>query len=56
MKEYKLIKPESMWSFKDEKFIDLFNKNAREGWEVLTIGYSQGGAIIKAVMVRDKNR
>lgn len=56
MKEYKIIKPESMWSFKDEKFIELFNESAHQGWEVLSIGYSQGGAILKAVMVRDKNR
>lgn len=45
-----------MWSYKDDTFVELFNENAREGWEVFSIGYNQSGSIVKAVMVRDKNR
>lgn len=56
MKEYKIVKRESMWSTKDDDFIDLFNQNAREGWEVLSVGFNQSGMMLKAVMVRDKNR
>ncbi|MBL4745239.1 MAG: hypothetical protein JKY08_02605 [Flavobacteriaceae bacterium] len=55
IKEYKIIKPTSRWSIKDEEFIELFNENSKEGWEVLSVGYNVGGNILKAVLVRDKN-
>jgi len=56
MKEYKIIKPSSIWSYKDATFEDLFNKYASQGWEVKSVGYGQTGNISKAVLVRDKNR
>jgi len=56
MKEYKIIKPDSMWAYKDQTFEDLFNKYASQGWRVLSVGFDQSGNIIKAVIERDKNR
>jgi len=56
MKEYKIIKPDSMWAYKDQTFEDLFNKYASQGWRVLSVGFGQSGNIIKAVIERDKNR
>ena len=56
MKEYKIIKPKSIWSYKDETFEDLFNTYASQGWEVKSVGYGETGSILKAVLERDKNR
>jgi len=56
MKEYKIIKPDSMWAYKDQTFEDLFNKYASQGWHVISVGYGQTGNIAKAVLERDKNR
>ena len=56
MKEYKIIKPDSIWSYKDKSFEDLFNKYASQGWSVLSVGFDGGGNIKKAVLERDKNR
>jgi len=56
MKEYKIVKPESVWSYKDATFEDLFNKYASQGWVVISVAFDQGGSIRKAVLERDKNR
>ncbi|MFK5959159.1 MAG: DUF4177 domain-containing protein [Lutibacter sp.] len=56
MKEYKIIKPESMWAYKDATFEDMFNKYASQGWRVINVGFDQSGNIRKAVLERDKNR
>jgi hypothetical protein len=56
MKEYKIIKPESRWAYKDQHFEDLFNKYASQGWRVLNVAFDQGGNVRKAVIERDKNR
>ena len=56
MKEYKIIKPDSMWAYKDKTFEDLFNKYASQGWCVLNVAFDQSGNIRKAVLERDKNR
>ena len=56
MKEYKIIKPDSMWAYKDQVFEDLFNKNASQGWCVINVAFDQSGNIRKAVLERDKNR
>lgn len=55
MREYKIIKPESIWSHKDSTFEDLLNKYAIQGWKVISVGYT-GSNIVKAVLERDKNR
>jgi hypothetical protein len=56
MKEYKIIKPTSMWSYKDSTFEDLFNQHALQGWNVISVGYGSTSNITKAVLERDKNR
>jgi len=56
MKEYKIIKPESVWSYKDTTFEDLLNKYASQGWSAISIGYGASGSLLKAVLERDKNR
>jgi hypothetical protein len=56
MKEYKIIKPESIWTYKDETFEDLLNKYASQGWEVKSVGYGETGNILKVVLERAKNR
>ena len=56
MKEYKIIKPDSIWTYKDKTFEDLFNKYASQGWSVLSVGFDQSGNVKKAVLERDKNR
>ena len=56
MKEYKIIKPESIWSHKDSTYEDLFNKYASQGWSVVSVAYGGTGNILKAVIERDKNR
>ena len=56
MKEYKIIKPDSVWSYKDKDFEDQFNKYASQGWEVKSVGFSQSGSVIKAILEREKNR
>ena len=56
MKEYKIIKPDSMCAYKDQTFEDLFNKYASQGWRVLNVGFDQSGNVKKAVIERDKNR
>lgn len=56
MREYKIIKPESMWSRGDATFEDLFNKYAAQGWKVISVGYGNTGNLLKAVLERDKNR
>jgi len=54
IKEYKIVKPDSMWSYKDDTFEELFNKNALEGWEVHSVSYGESGTILKALLVRNK--
>lgn len=56
MREYKIIKPESIWSYKDSDFEDLFNKYASQGWRVISVGYGGSGNVLKAVLEKDKNR
>lgn len=56
MREYKIIKPESMWIHKDATFEELFNKHASQGWRVISVAYGKAGNIQKAVLERDKNR
>lgn len=56
MKEYKIIKPESMWAYKDITYEDLFNKYASQGWRVISVAYGATGNILKGVIERDKNR
>lgn len=56
MREYKIIKPESMWVSKDKTFEDMFNKYAAQGWQIISVSYGQSGNIQKAVLERDKNR
>ena len=56
MKEYKIVKPESMWAYKDTAFEDLFNKNASQGWRIISVAFGGTGNIQKAVLERDKNR
>jgi len=56
MKEYKIIKPQSMWGDKDSTFEDTFNKYAAQGWHLLTVSFSLEGKIQKAVLERSKNR
>ncbi len=56
MKEYKIVKPNSVWSYKDKYFEDLFNKYASQGWCVISVAYGSSGHILKAVLERDKNR
>ena len=34
MKEYKIVKPESMWAYKDATFEQIFNQHASQGWRV----------------------
>ncbi|NOR27970.1 MAG: DUF4177 domain-containing protein [Lutibacter sp.] len=56
MKEYKIIKPDSMWAYKDQTFEDMFNKFGAQGWQVINVSFDQSGNIRKAVLERDKNR
>jgi hypothetical protein len=56
MKEYKIVKPESMWAYKDATFEEIFNQHASQGWRVISIGYGGSGNLLKAVLERDKNR
>ncbi|WP_457615437.1 DUF4177 domain-containing protein [Lutibacter sp.] len=56
MKEYKIIKPNSIWNYKDKTFEDLFNKYASQGWHVINVSFDQSGGIRKAILERDKNR
>ncbi len=56
MKEYKIIKPQSVWGDKDSTFEDTFNKYAAQGWLVHTVSFGSGGNILKAVLERSKNR
>ena len=56
MKEYKIIKPDSVWSYKDQTFEDLLNKYASQGWQVASLAFDQSANIRKAVMEREKNR
>ncbi len=56
MKEYKIIKPDGFFGYKDDKFEELFNKYASSGWRVISVFYSETGQIFKAVIERDKNR
>lgn len=56
MREYKIIKPDSIWSYKDATFEDLLNKYASQGWRAISIGFDISGNLLKAVLERDKNR
>ena len=56
MREYKIIKPDSIWGYKDVVFEDLFNKYASQGWQVISVAYTSAGNIKKAVLEREKNR
>jgi hypothetical protein len=56
MKEYKIIKPKSLWSFKDTSFEDVLNTYGTQGWRVVSVAYGGTGNILKAVLERDKNR
>jgi len=56
MREYKIIKPDSIWAYKDVVFEDLFNKYASQGWQVISVAYNSTGNIKKAVLEREKNR
>ena len=52
MKEYKVIVTKLGFSNRVQKFEDLLNQYAREGWQVIDI--TQGWASV--VLERDKNR
>lgn len=56
MREYKVIKPKSIWGAKENEFEDLFNKYASQGWRVISVAYGATGNILKAVIEREKNR
>lgn len=56
MKEYKIVKPEGMFGYKDKKFEEIFNQYAASGWRVISVAYAQTGQIQKVVLERDKNR
>jgi hypothetical protein len=50
MTEYKIIS-KKMFA-KESAFEDVLNSEARNGWKVISIGYSMEGAISKAVFER----
>ena len=52
MKEYKVVSPKLGMSRRNEKFEDLLNQHAREGWQVKFIGSNT----YMVVFERDKNR
>jgi len=52
MKEYKVIKPKLGFSKWHEKFEDLLNQYAREGWQVIDVAQDWSSVILE----RDKNR
>ncbi|WP_299065008.1 DUF4177 domain-containing protein [uncultured Polaribacter sp.] len=51
MKEYKVVQPKTGFRKFYERYEELLNQHAREGWEVCQILPS-----LKIVFVRDKNR
>jgi hypothetical protein len=55
MKEYKVIKPKLGWRNATEKFEDLLNTHAKQGWEVNTITFNDHH-ISFVVFERNKNR
>ena len=55
MKEYKVIKPKLGWRNATEKFEDLLNTHAKQGWTVKNITSNQH-LITFVVFERDKNR
>ncbi|WP_407557830.1 DUF4177 domain-containing protein [Winogradskyella sp. 4-2091] len=52
MKEYKVIQPKLGFKNRIQKYGDLLNQYAREGWEVKHIGHNSPLVIFE----RDKNR
>ena len=56
MKEYKIVKPESMWAYKDATIEEIFNQHASQGWRVISVGYGGSGNLLKAVLDSNKNQ
>lgn len=52
MNEYKVVIPKIGFRNRHQKFEELLNQHAREGWVVNTIGQSWSSIIFE----RDKNR
>lgn len=52
MKEYKVVIPKLGFTNRVEKFEDMLNQHAREGWSVNHIGQNWSSVIFE----RDKNR
>ncbi len=57
MKEYKVIS-QGIKFFKngDAEFEKELNKQAREGWSVVTSVFNQNQSALKVILERDKNR
>ena len=53
MTEYKILS-RKVFS-KEASFLEELNKDARNGWKAISIGYETGGTITKAVLERDSN-
>ncbi|MDG2194378.1 MAG: DUF4177 domain-containing protein [Polaribacter sp.] len=52
MKEYKVVQPKIGLRNRNQKYENVLNQYAREGWVVNTIFQSTGGVLFE----RDKNR
>ncbi|MBL4644037.1 MAG: DUF4177 domain-containing protein [Flavobacteriaceae bacterium] len=52
MKEYKVVQPKIGFRNRNQKYEDVLNQYARDGWVVNTIFQSTGGVLFE----RDKNR
>lgn len=52
MKEYKIVTPKLGFKNRTQKYEDILNQYAREGWVVKTIFHNTGGILFE----RDKNR
>ena len=54
MKEYKIIKQEFSWTNSQQKFEDLLNNYAKQGWHVINV--FERNSILLAILERNKNR
>ena len=52
MTEYKILSRKTFG--KEATFLDNLNNEARNGWKAISIGYTGDGAIVKAVLERNK--
>ena len=52
MTEYKILTKKAF--SKDTHLLDDINNEARNGWKAISFGYTQHGAIVKAVLERTK--